>query len=47
MAMLVRAARGGEPLSCGAGDGRWSVAMCLAAQESVDSGRPVSMNEFK
>ena len=47
MAMLVRAARDGEPLSCSADDGRWSVAMCLAAQRSVDSGQPVSMNEFK
>ena len=38
VAMLVRAIRDGEPLSCTAEDGRWSVAMCLAAQASVDSG---------
>jgi len=44
MAMLVRAVRGDGPLSCGAEDGRWSVAMCLAAQESVDRGEPVAIN---
>ena len=38
MAMLVRAIRGDGRLSCSADDGRWSVAMCLAAQQSVDSG---------
>ena len=32
----------GKPLHCSADDGRWSVRMCLAAQESVDSGVPVS-----
>lgn len=41
IAMLVRAIRDQQPLSCTAEDGRWSVAMCLAAQESVDSGAPV------
>jgi myo-inositol 2-dehydrogenase/D-chiro-inositol 1-dehydrogenase len=44
MAMLVRAIRHGGELSCSAVDGRWSVAMCLAAQESVESGRPVAIN---
>ncbi|WP_437222725.1 Gfo/Idh/MocA family protein [Planctomicrobium sp. SH661] len=35
----------GEPIQlCTAEEGRWSVAMCLAAQESIDSGRVV---EFK
>jgi myo-inositol 2-dehydrogenase/D-chiro-inositol 1-dehydrogenase len=43
MAMLVRAIRGGERLSCSAVDGRWSVAMCLAAQQSVDTGRAVAI----
>jgi myo-inositol 2-dehydrogenase/D-chiro-inositol 1-dehydrogenase len=43
MAMLVRAIREGGGLSCSAVDGRWSVAMCLAAQESVESGRPVAV----
>jgi myo-inositol 2-dehydrogenase/D-chiro-inositol 1-dehydrogenase len=44
MAMLVRAVRQGGELSCSASDGRWSVAMCLAAQESVESGRPVAVS---
>jgi myo-inositol 2-dehydrogenase/D-chiro-inositol 1-dehydrogenase len=44
MAMLVRAIRGGGQLSCTAADGRWSVAMCLAAQQSVESGQPVAIN---
>jgi myo-inositol 2-dehydrogenase/D-chiro-inositol 1-dehydrogenase len=43
IAMLVGAIRKGGDLSCSAVDGRWSVAMCLAAQESVDSGRPVAI----
>ena len=30
-----------KPLHCTPQDGRWSVAMCLAAQASVDSGQPV------
>ena len=38
MAMLVRAIRRGGELSCSAADGRWSVAMCLAAQQSVEIG---------
>ncbi len=43
MAMLVRAVRGDGPLAvCGA-DGKWSVAMCTAAQRSVDTGQPVAM----
>lgn len=46
MAMMVRAIRDGVPLACSAEDGRWSVAMCLAAQQSVDSGLPVAMKSF-
>ena len=38
MAMMVAALRHGKPIACAAEDGRWSVAMCMAAQESVDSG---------
>lgn len=41
VAMLVQAIRKGRPLTCTAKDGRWSVAMCVAAQASVDSGTPV------
>jgi myo-inositol 2-dehydrogenase / D-chiro-inositol 1-dehydrogenase len=43
MAMFVRAIRVGEPLACPAEDGRWSVAICLAAQRSVDEGKPVAI----
>lgn len=42
--MLVAAVGENRPLSCTAEDGRWSVAMCLAAQESVDSGSLVNVN---
>lgn len=44
IAMLVQAIRNHEPLSCTAEDGRWSVAMCLAAQRSVESGLPAEIN---
>lgn len=47
MAMLVRAIQRGGQLSCTAADGRWSVAMCLAAQQSVDSGQPVAINAVR
>ena len=46
MAMLVRAIRDGEPLMTSGEDGRWSVAMCLAAQKSVDTNRLVALNEI-
>ncbi len=41
IAMVVRAVTAQQPLSCTGEDGRWSVAMCLAAQQSVESGFPV------
>lgn len=46
VAMLVRGIRSGGGISCSAEDGRWSVAMCLAAQQSVDSGRPVAIDQI-
>ena len=45
VAMMVAAIRDARPLSCSGEDGKWSVAMCLAAQQSVDSGGPVTMDE--
>ncbi|HVJ86282.1 MAG TPA: Gfo/Idh/MocA family oxidoreductase [Caulifigura sp.] len=42
IAMFVRAIRGEGPLACPAEEGRWSVAMCLAAQKSVALGQPVA-----
>jgi myo-inositol 2-dehydrogenase/D-chiro-inositol 1-dehydrogenase len=44
IAMLAAAVRDNRPLSCTAEDGRWSVAMCLAAQQSVDSGTVVAIS---
>jgi len=44
IAMMVRAIKGGGPLSATGVDGMWSVAMCLAAQRSVDSGKPVQLD---
>ena len=41
IAMLVDAVQNGHPLSCTAEDGRWSVAMCLAAQSSVNLAQEV------
>ncbi len=43
IAMLVRAVRDDEPLTCTGEDGRWSVAMCLAAQTSVNLGKPMEI----
>lgn len=43
IAMMVRAIRDGGALTCTGEDGRWSVAMCLAAQASVESGGPVEI----
>ena len=42
--MMVQAVRGERPLSCAGIDGRWSVAMCLAAQCSIDTGLPVALS---
>jgi myo-inositol 2-dehydrogenase / D-chiro-inositol 1-dehydrogenase len=46
IAMFVKAIRSGGPLACTADDGRWSVAMCLAAQRSVETGMPVSIRDM-
>jgi myo-inositol 2-dehydrogenase/D-chiro-inositol 1-dehydrogenase len=44
MAMMVRAVREGGPIAATGTDGKWSVALCLAAQHSVDSGQVVSVS---
>ena len=41
--LLVRAIADGEPLLADGRDGRWSVHMCLKAQESVDTKREVPL----
>ena len=43
IAAMAAAVREGTPLHADGADGRWSVAMCVAAQESVDSGQPVKI----
>lgn len=46
IASFVRSVReGAETVATGL-DGKWAVAMCLAAQRSVDEGRPVGIDEF-
>jgi myo-inositol 2-dehydrogenase/D-chiro-inositol 1-dehydrogenase len=46
MAMMVRAVRDGGPVAATGTDGKWSVALCLAAQHSVDSGQIMSVADF-
>ena len=45
MAMMVNAVRNGGELHATGDDGRWSVAMCIAAQESGDTGVPAKIME--
>lgn len=45
MAAMVRAIREGTDLWCTGEDGTWSVAMCLAAQRSVDTGKPAVIDD--
>lgn len=44
IAMMVSAIRNGTPVAATGVDGKWSVAMCVAAQESIDTGLPVKLN---
>ena len=46
VAMMVKAVRGGGPILATGEDGKWSVAMCLAAQESVKQGKPIAMQDW-
>jgi myo-inositol 2-dehydrogenase/D-chiro-inositol 1-dehydrogenase len=46
MAMMVGAVRDGAPIAATGEDGKWSVALCLAAQRSVDTGQVVSLADF-
>lgn len=43
---MVDAIRDGVPLHCSADDGRWSVAMCLAAEASVSANQKVLMADY-
>ena len=41
IAAVARAVRVGTPPACSGEDGRYSVAMCLKAQQSLEAGRPI------
>jgi len=45
IAAVVRSVQEGTPVPADGVDGRWSVLLCLAAQESVDTGKPVSIED--
>ena len=47
IAMVVNCVRHGGPPAASGHDGRWSVALCLAAQRSVETGRPVSLEHLQ
>jgi myo-inositol 2-dehydrogenase/D-chiro-inositol 1-dehydrogenase len=40
---VAEAVTTGTPVPCSGADGRWSVAMCLKARESIAAGRPVPL----
>lgn len=46
MAMIVDAVKHNRPPAVTGEDGRWSVAMCLAAQRSVETGQVVPLSDF-
>lgn len=45
IARVANAIQDGSAVACTGEDGRWSVAMCLAAQQSLETGRPVRFGE--
>lgn len=45
IAMFADAVRSGGPIATSGEDGLWSTAMCIAAQQSVESGMPVKMSD--
>jgi myo-inositol 2-dehydrogenase/D-chiro-inositol 1-dehydrogenase len=46
IALLRDAVRNDQPLACTGEDGKWSVAMCLATQKSVETGQPVMIRDI-
>ena len=46
IATIVGAVRSGAPLHATGLDGKWSVALCLAAQRSVDTDALVSLKDL-
>ncbi len=47
MAMMVRAVADAAPIEASGLDGAWSVALCEAAQRSIETGREVWVADFK
>lgn len=45
IAMMVRAVSDAGPVAATGHDGKWSVAMCLAAQRSVETGAPIGLRQ--
>ena len=43
---FTKAIQTGSPLACTGEDGRWSVAMCLKAEESLRAGTPIMLERF-
>jgi myo-inositol 2-dehydrogenase/D-chiro-inositol 1-dehydrogenase len=43
IAVMVRAVRDGAPVAATGNDGRWAVALCLAAQRSIADGTPAAV----
>jgi len=46
IAALVKSVQQGTPPAATADDGRWAVLLCLAAKQSVDTGKPVAVSEL-
>jgi myo-inositol 2-dehydrogenase/D-chiro-inositol 1-dehydrogenase len=46
IAMMARAVREGTPLAASGEDGLWSVALCEAAEQSVEQGVPIAVRTF-
>jgi myo-inositol 2-dehydrogenase / D-chiro-inositol 1-dehydrogenase len=46
VAAMVDAVQNGKPLSCTGEDGKWSVAMCLATQRSIETEQAVAMSDI-
>lgn len=43
---MTRAVRDGAPLHCSGEDGKWSVAMCLRAEQTLADGAPASLTDL-
>ena len=44
---MVRAVKEGTPVACSGEDGRWSVAMCLKAEQSRTEQRPIPLGDLE